>query len=200
MLEITAPLPLIKSNHRSLGFTLIELMVTLSLLAILTAVATPSFVSFQRNSELTSITNTLIASLNAARSEAMKRNMNAMVVTANNDKDWSQGWYVFVDADRDGAYSASDITVMSQPALPSYITISGTNSVISNPSYIQYDGSGFSKPKSGDFANSTFKLARNDTKNTDYNQSRFIIISVTGRIRVCTPKSASDPYCNSSSK
>ena len=52
------------------GFTLIELMVTLAIAAVLMMVAAPSFVGFQRNSEMTSVTNSLLAAANAARAEA----------------------------------------------------------------------------------------------------------------------------------
>lgn len=178
------------------GFTLIELMVTLAIAAILLTVAVPSFIQFQRNSELTTLTNYLVAAINAARAEAMKTGMNALVVTANNDTDWSKGWLVFVDIDSDGIYSAGDAIVMEQEALPSHITVSGTNTIAASPSYVRYSGSGFSKPKSGDLANASINLSRNDVSSTNYSQIRRIKIAVTGRVRVCTPKSASDATCS----
>nr|MDH4446330.1 prepilin-type N-terminal cleavage/methylation domain-containing protein [Acidovorax sp.] len=73
------------------GFTLIELVVTIAIAAVLMAVAAPSFIGFQRNSELTSVTNSLISATNAARAEAMKTGMNAFVVPTANGNDWSAG-------------------------------------------------------------------------------------------------------------
>ncbi len=181
-----------------LGFTLIELMVTVALIALLSAVAVPNFVTFRRNSELTGITNNFLGALNAARSEGMKRNLNAMVVPANNDTDWSKGWIVFVDVDRSDNYSTSDIVILQQPAPPSYISISGNGFFGANPSYVRYDGSGFSRPKSSDTANATLNISRNDASSTEYNQIRRIKIAITGRVRVCTPKSASDAACSTS--
>ena len=181
-----------------LGFTLIELMVTVALIALLSAVAVPNFVTFRRNSELTGITNNFLGALNAARSEGMKRNMNSMVVPANNDTDWSKGWIVFVDVDRSDNYSTGDIAILEQSAPPSYISISGNGFFGANPSYVKYDGSGFSRPKSGDNANATLNISRNDVPSTEYNQVRRIKIAVTGRIRVCTPKSASYAACSTS--
>lgn len=72
-----------QSAGRTRGFTLIELMVTMALVAVLLRIGIPSFVSFQRNSELTSAANGLLSSINSARTEAMKRNMNAGVVPAS---------------------------------------------------------------------------------------------------------------------
>ena len=181
-----------------LGFTLIELMVTVALIALLSAVAVPNFVTFRRNSELTGITNNFLGALNAARSEGMKRNLNAMVVPANNDTDWSKGWIVFVDVDRSDNYSTSDIVILQQPAPPSYISISGNGFFGASPSYVRYDGSGFSRPKSSDTANATLNISRNDASSTEYNQIRRIKIAITGRVRVCTPKSASDAACSTS--
>ncbi len=180
------------------GFTLIELMVTLSLLAVMSAIAVPSFVSYRRNAELTSITNSLVAALNAARSESMKRNMNAMVVPTNNDNVWSKGWQVFVDIDRDGTFSTGDLVVMSQAAPPSYIAVTGNGTSSETPSYVLYDGSGFSKNKAGGFGANTIQIARSDTASTNFREIRRLKISSTGRIRVCTPTSASDSACSSS--
>ncbi len=76
-------------------------MITLAIGAVLMMVAAPSFVGFQRNSEMTSITNSLLAAANTARAEAMKTGMNAFVVPSGNGSDWSAGWVVFVDKNRD---------------------------------------------------------------------------------------------------
>ncbi len=107
------------------GFTLIELMVTIAVAAVLMMIAAPSFVAFQRNAELTSTTNTLIAAINTARGEAMKRGAYAMVVPKDGSQ-WSSGWIVFVDKDLSMGFDASkDDVVLEQPAPSGYITISG---------------------------------------------------------------------------
>lgn len=178
------------------GFTLIELMVTLALVAILMTVAVPSLTTFQRNAQLTSFSNTLLASINAARGEAMKRGRYAMVVPAD-AAHWSSGWIVFVDMDRSQAYeAANDFTVLTREAPPSYLVITGNGSVALSLPYIMFDASGYSKTKSGGFGASTFEVKRNDVSGTDQlTQTRRIKIASTGRVRVCTPTSSTDSQC-----
>ncbi len=185
------------STHRkSAGFTLIELMVTVSLAAILASLALPIFVSFRRNSELSTITNNFIAALNSARSEAMKRNMNAMIIPKGNGSDWSKGWIVFVDVNRNNQYNSSDIVVMQQEAPPGYVSFTGNGTASETPtSYVMYDASGFSKKIDGAFGANTLQVSRNDIDSTDFSQIRRIKIAATGRVRVCTPKSESDDAC-----
>lgn len=183
-----------RAAQKQQGFTLIELLVTIALMAVMLALAVPSFVSYRRNSELMSITNNFVAALNAARTEGMKRNMHAMVVPANNDNDWSAGWVVFVDVNGDGAYDSGDIVVLKQGAPPPYITISGNGSTNETKSHVRYDGSGFSRPSSS-LPNATLSISRDDA-GTDYRQIRRIKIALTGRVRVCTPQSASDSNCS----
>jgi type IV fimbrial biogenesis protein FimT len=184
------------SYRKSAGFTLIELMVTVGLVAILLSIATPSFVTFQRNSELTTITNNFIAALSSARSEAMKRNMTAMIIPSGNGSDWNQGWIVFVDVNRNNRYDSSDISVMQQQTPPGYITFTGNGTASETPiSYVMYDASGFSRTTSGGFGANTLQVSRNDIGSTDFSQIRRIKIASTGRVRACTPKSGSDAAC-----
>lgn len=186
-----------KSRIASCGFTLIELMVTVALIAILLAVAAPSLSTFQRNAELTSFTNSMLAGINAARGEAMKRGRYAMVIPADGTN-WSSGWRVFVDVDRSQTYTAAnDITLLTKEASPSYLTItpkSGTSAADSSP-YIMFDASGYAKTKSGNFGALTISIARNDVATNDYSQTRRIAISSGGRVKICKPVSASDLNC-----
>ncbi len=178
------------------GFTLIELMVTLALAAILMTVAVPSFTAYQRNSELTSFANNLLASVNAAKGEAMKRGMNAMMVPAVGTT-WDGGWVVFVDVNRNDTYDAStDITISTFEAIPTYLTITGNGTTAATSPYVKYDASGYSKTTAGGFGASTLELKRNDVTGTaQWSQTRLLKIASTGRARICTPKSSSDADC-----
>ena len=195
-------------TQRTRGFTLIELVVTMAIAAVLMMVAVPSFVNFQRNSQLTSLTNSLVASIYAARGEAMKTGFNAFVVPTANGSDWTTGWIVFVDNNRDNAFSATDDTlVQTQPALESYFTASGTGSSGETPAYIMFSSSGYSKIKSvsssfgtSGFGGLTLSIARSDAPTSAvYEQTRRIIVSSTGRLRTCKPSSATDNNCKANS-
>jgi type IV fimbrial biogenesis protein FimT len=183
------------------GFTLIELMVTVALIAILSMVAAPSFVTFQRNSELTSFTNSMIGAVNAARGEAMKRGRYAMLTPTDN-ADWKTGWKAFVsfNATTRAYDSTQDSIVFTREAAPSYLTITANGSANDSPPYIMFDASGYTKKKDGSPGNLTFKVYRNDVDTSQVNaETRLVIISVTGRVRVCKPTSATDSTCNTSS-
>lgn len=78
--------------RRARGFTLVELLVTVTVLALLAAVAVPSFQNLIRENQLTATANDLVASLLMARSEAVRRESEARV--SANGGDWSTGWIV----------------------------------------------------------------------------------------------------------
>ncbi|MDE2417465.1 MAG: GspH/FimT family pseudopilin [Burkholderiales bacterium] len=169
------------------GFTLIELLITVAIIAAAMMVAAPNMSSFMRNAELSSTANNLLASLNTARSEAMKRGMNAMVKPVDSTN-WSKGWVVFVDKARNGNPSDSlNITVMSQGPLPEYFTVSGFN--------VKFDASGFAVATTSPthVPNGTFTVERNDLTGTDRTkETRKVIVDLTGRVRSCKPATDSD--------
>jgi len=80
------------------GFTLIELMVTLSILATLITIGMPSFSELLRNNAITAAGNDLYASLQFARSEAVSREVVVRVQASG--AQWSDGWNVFYKDDK----------------------------------------------------------------------------------------------------
>ena len=70
------------------GFTLLELMVTVAVAAILTTVAVPGFRDLVQNNRVTSQTNELVAALTMARTEAIKRGRAVEVTVVQVDPGW----------------------------------------------------------------------------------------------------------------
>ena len=102
------------------GFSLIELLVTIAIVAILLAVAFPSFEGSMRSNRLATTTNELLASVSLARSEAIK-NTNGAGVCASADgltcgDDWNLGWLVWADggnvAANHGSFQQASDTVI----------------------------------------------------------------------------------------
>jgi len=84
------------------GFSLIELMVTLSIAGILMSIAAPSFIAMTERNRIVTYTNSFMGSLSFARSEAIRRG-RAVTVCSSDDAtacggSWNDGWIV-VDAD-----------------------------------------------------------------------------------------------------
>lgn len=100
------------SLRREIGFTLIELMVTIAVVAVLAAIAFPSFQSTIRSSRVSSTNNEVLGLLSLARSEAIRSNRGGGVCGSSDgascDGGWSGGMLAFADANGDGALSAGE--------------------------------------------------------------------------------------------
>ena len=92
------------------GFTLIELMMTLSLAAIIMSIAVPSYMTFTQNSKITAQVNNLVTAINVARGEAAKRGTRVALCRSinpaasspscgGNDYTWTTGWLVYAVGD-----------------------------------------------------------------------------------------------------
>ena len=77
------PAELKASTHA--GFTLVELLVTISLLGLLMGLAAPSFITWTRNTQVRSVADTLQNGLRLAQAEAVRRNRQVVFSLTNAD-------------------------------------------------------------------------------------------------------------------
>lgn len=149
------------------GFTMLELMITLSIAAILAATAVPSFQSLMAQSQLTTQTNELVASLHYARSEAVKRGMRVTVCTSSdgsactNGSGWQNGWIIFSDAGTAGEIDGGDEVLRVFPPLQGVALTASLN--FSNS--ISYLASGRSRGNGNLLGNGSFTLCSQDKQN-----------------------------------
>lgn len=121
---------------RQHGVTLVELLVALSVAAVLLAVGVPSFVELVARSRMTAATNDMLGAVMAARSEAIKRGVPTTLCRTSEyaaaqpvcgaGSGFEDGWIVFAEsgvAGANGAFDADDELVLVGGPAPGSITI-----------------------------------------------------------------------------
>jgi len=177
------------------GYTLIELMVTITVAAIVMGLAVPSFIGTVRSNRLTTYANKLVSSLNYARSEAIKRSAPISIRRkGTTSQHWETGWDVFVDLNGNGAFddnanstlceATEDCLLKTYDALSTGYTLRTGNS--SYKDYATYLAEGLSKNQ----VSEVFRLCDN-TQNTT--NSRTISVNAIGRPSTTVGNAASCP-------
>jgi type IV fimbrial biogenesis protein FimT len=119
-------------SRRQRGFTLLELIVAVTLASIVLAMGVPSFQEFRRNARLTSAANEYLGAAFTARAEALKRQVPMAVCPSNNptaagaacsNGDFT-GWIAFVDTNNDCLRTAGEAVVRSQATLDATVRTS----------------------------------------------------------------------------
>ncbi len=119
-------------NQKTSGFTLLELMIALTIGGIILVWGVPSFQSVLDNQRMTSSTNELVMSLNLAKSEAIKRVAYVSVCKSSDGvscgaagTSWDDGWMVFANATvaNLGSVDAGDELIRISPALRDEVTL-----------------------------------------------------------------------------
>ena len=118
-----------------IGFTIVEIMIAIAILAILTALAMPSLQQFLARNELVGTSNGLISGINLARTEAVTRS-TAVAICPSTDGascsggDWESGFLVFVDDDNNSNFNGAEELIRAESGYTNpAITITGTGGV-----------------------------------------------------------------------
>lgn len=174
------------------GFTLIELMITLAIAAILGMLALPSFSELILSNRITTQANDLISALNVARSEAVRRGspvcMTRISATAN---DWTSGWQVYSDPNANRTSSGTICSTTGATIIQSHEALTGDTTLTSSDNfgtYVRFNALGVATNSSDTGLSGSFSLCRKDKNNA---KSKKIDISTTGLIRL----SSSNPSC-----
>ncbi len=187
------------------GFTLIELMVVVAIVALMAVLAAPSFKQMIQSNTISSAVNSFMADMRFARSEAIRRGGSVVLCRSDSPeaadpncnsgsgtggRGWKTGWFVFHDLDGDQAKDATEPVLRAQGPLTSldYALETGGGSStkfrftptgrlnLSSSTGIQFGGAAFPTE-----------------------QQRVVCISVGGRARVALDadgKATGDASCN----
>jgi type IV fimbrial biogenesis protein FimT len=126
------------------GFTIVELMVVILIIAVLAGIAVPTFRQYTRSSRVTATQNDLITALSFARSEALKRSIAVSVCPSADGTScsgsaatgWLSGWIAFTD--NTGAPGFVDAGANGDEVLQVWPALTGDVTLVANSTYVQY--------------------------------------------------------------
>lgn len=160
------------------GFTLIELMVTVAVLAILLAIAFPSFTALVNSNRLTGNANALVAALQHARSEAVSRNASIVVcrsvngTTCATGAQWN-GWITIVETG--GA-------VLRVNTVKAPVVVSASSNISGNNDRVVFRPDGMARASGGALLNARLAVCIATTRPAE--NQRFVNIGTGSRISV----------------
>ena len=170
------------------GFTVIELMITIVIAAILMTVAIPSFLKTIQNNQITTQANELFTSLSIARAEAIKQGDSVTVCSSTDQAscagstDWKTGWIVFTDNDGDRTIDDDGDTTLCETGADADCLLSvrgplkGEAVLTGTTNYITFNADGR--------ANAATDITLKASASCGVNEQRTISVTSTGRAGV----------------
>jgi type IV fimbrial biogenesis protein FimT len=135
------------------GFTLLELLGVMALLAGLATLALPSMAGFLSRRQVQSAAESLVADLRLARSEAIRRGLIVGVCASSDGATcaataaWVEGWLVFVDRDGNRRRDAGEELLRVQQRPPGLTRI-GSAAPANDKAIVSYQAAGWAKAAS----------------------------------------------------
>lgn len=166
-----------KSLATQAGMTLIELMITVAIVALLVGISLPSFAHLGSSQKMSTTTHTVMASFNQARMRAISMGRQVVLCpssdgsTCRGDSSWEGGWIIYDDLNRNRKLDPSETVSASIGALPAGL-IASTSAARPQLMF---------KPDGGAWGN-PLTLTICDEKNSD-TEGRAVIVNNGGRAR-----------------
>lgn len=178
------------------GLTLVELVTTLAIAAILTTMATASFQEITAQNHATAETQRILSSVFLARTEALRRNQRVVICRSANPSnetcgggtagDWSTGWLVFVDSNRSESRDSGEEVLLVAEAIKG----AGNNYVLKTSAtaiqdFFSYLPNGRFRDQNSGTTGGSFVFCKKEYRTTDAQQrSRAVVINNTGRPKI----------------
>ncbi len=167
---------------RARGFSLLELLTTLSIAAVVLAIGVPSMTALIERNRIAAAHNEFVAGIYLLRSEAVKRNRTMTMCRVERpdpprcasglDSGWEAGWAIWHDEDGNQQIDDGEALIAVRNALPRGVRLTGNGTTL--PHRIAYRSTGVP----AGFNNGTFTVCLEGRT-----ERRQIIISSAGRIR-----------------
>jgi len=169
------------------GFTMLEMLLVLSIAAVLVIIGVPAFQDFGARQRMSAAVHMLHSHLALARDAAIRFNVHVIACPGNlqegcrSGSDWSEGWIVFSDFNGDGQYQPLETVHRVEAGLEQMVVHSS-----SGRSNVQFFPNGSAPGSNGSI---TFCDWRGPA------QARKLVISNTGRIRRDEASGLDERHC-----
>lgn len=171
---------IVKIMKNAHGFTLVELLITILVAALLMALAIPAFHSFVENNRIAASTNQLVSALAVARSEGIHRRETVTLCSSTDlatcavSASWETGWIAFTDRNSNGAIDGTDVLLRVWEAIPAGHTLTATGGM----TQVGFDRLGIAS------AGDIFRLANPDCRTGQANRERTVTLLTSGSVNV----------------